>query len=134
MDEWTQTLGTLPLLLIAAGAIVALLVLIIGLKMHAFLALIVVSILTAFVAGVPVSEIATVLTGGFGGTLGTVALLVALGAMLGRMIEHSGGAKALADKFVEIFGEKRAPFALGITSLILGFPMFFDAEIGRAHV
>ncbi|GAA1121836.1 GntP family permease [Microbacterium aurantiacum] len=49
--------------------------------------------------------------------------------MLGRLIEHSGGAKALADKFVEVFGEKRAPFALGIASLILGFPMFFDAGL-----
>ncbi|MFI8593653.1 GntP family permease [Microbacterium sp. NPDC078428] len=129
MEDWTQTLGTLPLLGIAAGAIALILVMIIVFKVHAFLTLIVVSLLTAFVAGVPVSAIAATLTGGFGGTLGTVALLVALGAMLGRLIEHSGGAKALADKFVEVFGEKRAPFALGIASLILGFPMFFDAGL-----
>ena len=129
MDDWTQTLGTAPLLAIAAGAIALILVLIIWLKVHAFLALIIVSLVTAFVAGIPVSAIVTTLTGGFGGTLGTVALLVALGAMLGRLIEHSGGAQSLAETFVRVFGEKRAPFALGIVSLILGFPMFFDAGL-----
>ncbi|GAA2970629.1 GntP family permease [Microbacterium terrae] len=129
MEDWTQTLGTVPLLLIAAGAIALILLLIIVFKVHAFLTLIIVSLLTAIVAQIPVGVIATTLTGGLGATLGTVALLVALGAMLGRLIEHSGGAKALADKFVDIFGEKRAPFALGIASLILGFPMFFDAGL-----
>ncbi|SDQ05487.1 GntP family permease [Microbacterium sp. cf332] len=129
MEDWTQTLGAGPLLLIAAGAIALILFLIIVCKVHAFLTLIIVSLLTAFVAQVPVSAIANTLTSGFGGTLAGVALLVALGAMLGRLIEHSGGAKALADKFVEVFGEKRAPFALGIASLVLGFPMFFDAGL-----
>ncbi|MDF2666386.1 MAG: H+/gluconate symporter [Microbacterium sp.] len=129
MEDWTQTLGTTPLLLIAAGAIALILVLIIWLKVHAFLALIIVSLVTAFAAGIPVSAVVKTLTDGFGGTLGTVALLVALGAMLGRLIEHSGGAQALADTFVRVFGEKRAPFALGIVSLILGFPMFFDAGL-----
>ena len=129
LDDWTQTLGTAPLLAIAAGAIALILVLIIWLKVHAFLALIIVSLVTAFVAGIPVSAIVSTLTGGFGGTLGTVALLVALGAMLGRLIEHSGGARSLAEMFVRVFGEKRAPFALGITSLVLGFPMFFDAGL-----
>jgi GntP family gluconate:H+ symporter len=129
LDDWTQTLGTAPLLAIAAGAIALILILIIWLKVHAFLALIIVSLVTAFVAGIPVSAIVSTLTGGFGGTLGTVALLVALGAMLGRLIEHSGGARSLAEMFVRIFGEKRAPFALGITSLVLGFPMFFDAGL-----
>jgi GntP family gluconate:H+ symporter len=129
MEDWTQTLGTAPLLLIAAGAIALILLLIIVFKVHAFLTLIIVSLLTAIVAQIPVEVIAKTLTDGLGSTLGTVALLVALGAMLGRLIEHSGGAKALADKFVDIFGEKRAPFALGIASLILGFPMFFDAGL-----
>ncbi len=52
--------------------------------------------------------------GGFGDTLASVALLVGFGAMLGRLVEHSGGAKVLADRMVEVFGEKRAPFALGL--------------------
>ncbi|MEV4774125.1 GntP family permease [Microbacterium sp. LWH12-1.2] len=128
-EEWTQTLGIGPLLGIAAGAIALILLLIIVFRLHAFLTLIVVSLLTAIVAGIPLSVVVKTMTDGLGGTLGTVALLVALGAMLGRLIEHSGGATALAEKFVGIFGEKRAPLALGITSLLLGFPMFFDAGV-----
>jgi len=129
MDDWTQTLGVAPLLLITAGAIALILILIIIFKLHAFLTLIVVSLLTAVAAQVPVSAITDTLLGGFGGTLAGVALLVALGAMLGALIEFSGGAKALADRLVEIFGEKKAPYALGIASLIMGFPMFFDAGL-----
>ncbi|WP_432564664.1 GntP family permease [Kineococcus sp. SYSU DK003] len=129
MDNWTQTLGAGPLLGIAAGAIALILVLVIVFKLHAFLTLIIVSALTAIATGIPTSEIANTLISGFGSTLGTVALLVGLGAMLGRLVESSGGARVLADKMIEVFGEKRAPFALGIASLIMGFPIFFDAGL-----
>lgn len=118
-----------PLLLIAAAAIVALLVLIMTFRMHAFLALILVSLATAFAAGIAPENVVKVLVNGFGTTLGTVALLVGLGAMLGRLVEVSGGAQALADDLIKLFGEKRAPFALGVASLIFGFPIFFDAGL-----
>ena len=129
MEDWTQTLGTGPLLLIAGGAIALILLLIIQFKVHAFIALVIVSILTAVAAQIPPEAVADTLIEGFGGTLGGVALLIGFGAMLGRIIEHSGGAQALANRLVSIFGEKRAPFALGIASLLLGFPMFFDAGL-----
>ncbi|GAA3052290.1 MULTISPECIES: GntP family permease [Actinomycetes] len=129
MDNWTQTLGTGPLLAIAVGAVALILLLIIRFKVHAFITLVVVSALTAIVAGVPMAAISETLMDGFGSTLASVAILVALGAMLGRLVEHSGGAKALADRMVTTFGESRAPLALGIASLILGFPMFFDAGL-----
>ena len=70
-----------------------------------------------------------VLVKNFGGTLGSVALLVGLGAMLGRLVETSGGAQTLAEALIRIFGENRAPFALGVASLIFGFPIFFDAGL-----
>ncbi|MFJ5489539.1 GntP family permease, partial [Hansschlegelia beijingensis] len=54
---------------------------------------------------------------------------VGLGAMLGRLVEVSGGAQALADDLIRLFGEKRAPFALGVASLIFAFPIFFDAGL-----
>jgi GntP family gluconate:H+ symporter len=129
IEGWTQTLGAGPLLLIAAAAIAVLLFLIIRLRMHALLALIVVSLATAFATGIPANQVVPVLVNGFGTTLGTVALLVGLGAMLGRIVETSGGAKVLADYLIGIFGEKRAPFALGLASLIFGFPIFFDAGL-----
>lgn len=128
-EGWEQTLTAGPLLAIAAAAIVVLLVLIIGLRLHAFIALIVVSLLTALAAGIPPGEVVNVLTGGFGTTLGSVALLVGLGAMLGRMVETSGGAKVMADSLVRRFGERRAPLALGVASLLFGFPIFFDAGL-----
>ena len=129
MDDWTQTLGAGPLLLIALAAIAMILICIIVFKLHAFLTLIIVSACTAIVAGVPLSSIASTMTSSFGSTLGSVALLVALGAMLGRLIEYSGGAQVLADAMINLCGRQRAPFALGITSLILGFPIFFDAGL-----
>lgn len=129
MENWTQTLGAVPLLLIAAGAIALILILIIWARVHAFLVLVLVSLLTALATGIPVEGIGKVLIDSFSGTVGTVALLVGLGAMLGALVESSGGARVLAEKMVSIFGEKRAALALGVASLIMGFPMFFDAGL-----
>ncbi len=129
IEGWTQTLGAGPLLAIAASAIALILVLVIVFKLHAFLTLILVSLLTAFVTGIPAGEIVPALVTSFGGTLGNVALLIALGAMLGKLIEHSGGARVLSEKMVTVFGEKRAPLGLGVASLAFGFPIFFDAGL-----
>ncbi|MGP5054870.1 GntP family permease [Brachybacterium paraconglomeratum] len=129
MEGWSQTLGAAPLLAIAAGAVALILVLVIRFKLHAFLTLVLVSLLTAFATGIPSGSIVDVMLGGFGGTLASVALLVGLGAMLGKLIEHSGGATVLAETMIRIFGEKRAPLALGVASLLMGFPMFFDAGL-----
>lgn len=129
MEEWTQTLGAVPLLLIAAGAIALILVLIIGARLHAFLVLLLVSLLTALATGIPLGSVGKVLIDSFSGTVGPVALLVGLGAMLGALVETSGGARVLADKMVALVGEKRAALGLGIASLFMGFPMFFDAGL-----
>ncbi|MGB3761921.1 MAG: gluconate:H+ symporter [Ornithinimicrobium sp.] len=117
------------LLLIAAAAVAVLLVLIIRFKMHAFVALILVSLLTAVVAGIPLADVPEVALGAFSGTLGSVALLVGLGAMIGRLLEVTGGAQVLADTLINRFGEKRAPLALGLAALLFGLPIFFDAGL-----
>ncbi|MEX5309995.1 GntP family permease [Kocuria sp. CPCC 205297] len=129
IEGWSQTLTAGPLLLIAAAAIAVLLVLIITFRVHAFLALIIISALTAFATGIPTSQVVPVLLYGFGNTLASVSLLVGLGAMLGRLLETSGGAQVLADRLIRAFGEKRAPLALGVASLLFGFPIFFDAGL-----
>lgn len=123
------TLGTPALLSIAVGAILLLLLFIIKWRIHAFVALVVISLLTAVATGIPVGAVIPTLTGGFGGTLASVALLVGLGAMLGRMLETSGGAEVLTNALISKFGEKRAPLALSIASLLFGFPIFFDAGL-----
>lgn len=129
MEPITPAYGAGPLLLIAAGAIAVLLVLIIHFRLHAFVALVLVSALTALVAGIPVGQVPAALSSGFSSTLGSVALLVGFGVMLGRILEVSGGAQVLADSLISRFGEKRAPFALGVAALLFGFPIFFDAGL-----
>jgi GntP family gluconate:H+ symporter len=121
--------GTVTLLLIAAGAVAVLLFLIMKVKLHAFISLVLVSVLTAVAVGFPPNDIPDVLMFGFADTIGSVALLVAFGVMLGRLLEVTGGAQTLADTLIGRFGEKRAPFALGVASLLFGFPIFFDAGL-----
>ncbi|MFY1027997.1 GntP family permease [Actinobacillus seminis] len=116
-------------MLIALSAVIVLLILIMKFKIHAFVALTLVSLLTALVTGIEVNKILPTLLNGFGNTLASVALLVGLGAMIGRLLEITGGAKVLADTLINKFGEKRAPFALGVASLLFGFPIFFDAGL-----
>ena len=129
MDTMTPVYSAGTLLIIAAVAVAVLLVLIIALRMHAFVALVLVSFGTAVAAGVPVAEVPTIAIAAFGSTLGTVALLVGLGVMIGRLLEVTGGAQVLADTLVNRFGEKRAPLALGIAALLFGLPIFFDAGL-----
>ncbi len=117
------------LLLIALGAVLVLLFLIISLKMHAFVALVLVSLVTALTTKIPFADVVPTLLDGFGTTLASVALLVGLGAMIGRLLEVSGGAQVLADTLIRRFGEHRAPLALGVASLLFGFPIFFDAGL-----
>ncbi|OOF52766.1 GntP family permease [Rodentibacter trehalosifermentans] len=117
------------LIFILIASIAILLLLIIKFHVHAFVALTIVSLLTAIATGIPVDKILPTLLSGFGNTLASVALLVGLGAMIGRLLEITGGAKVLADTLINKFGEKRAPFALGIASLLFGFPIFFDAGL-----
>jgi len=118
-----------PLLGIAAGAVALLLLLIIRFKLHAFVALVLVSALTAVATRIPPATLVDTLTAGFGSTLASVALLVGFGVMIGRLLEVTGGAQVLADTLVSRFGEKRAPLALGVASLLFGFPIFFDAGL-----
>ncbi|TFD88070.1 GntP family transporter [Cryobacterium lactosi] len=131
-------MNTAILLGIAAGGIALLLVLIIRFKVQAFVALLLVSLLVALAAGIPLTTIPATedaperlgviqtIVAGMGGTLGTVAILVALGAMLGRLIEVSGGAASLAGKFTTLLGPKRVSAALTAAALVLAIPVFFD--------
>jgi GntP family gluconate:H+ symporter len=129
MDAPEAAYGTVTLLLIAVGAVLLLLTLILRFKMHAFIALVLVSLMTALVTRIPFADVVPTLLGGFGSTLASVALLVGFGAMIGRLLETTGGAKVLADRLVDVFGPERAPLALGIASLLFGFPIFFDAGL-----
>ena len=129
MEAIAPAYGTATLLLIAAAAVAALLFLIIKVRLHAFIALVLVSVVTAVAAGIPLAQVPDALMSGFASTLASVALLVGFGVMLGRLLEVTGGAQVLADTLINRFGEQRAPFALGVAALLFGFPIFFDAGL-----
>lgn len=117
------------LLLVALAAVAALLWLIVFVRLHAFVALCLVSLLTALASDIAIDHVVPTLLSSFGGTLASVALLVGLGAMIGKLLEVSGGAQVLADKLIRLFGPTKAPLALGVASLCFGFPIFFDAGL-----
>ncbi|WP_214825927.1 gluconate:H+ symporter [Exiguobacterium algae] len=114
------------LILIALAGIFALLFLVIRTKLHAFVSLLLVSLLVGVAAGMPLGDVIGSIQNGMGGTLGFVAVVVGLGAMFGKMLEVSGGAERLAQTLVNKFGEDKAQWALGITGFIVAVPVFFD--------
>ncbi len=120
---------TTTLVLLGLAAVAVILGLIIKGKVHPFLALMIAAAALALAGGIPLGEVVPTLTTGMGNTLGSVALIVTLGAMLGRIIEVSGGADVLARWLLDKFGEKRAPFALGATGFIFGIPVFVDVGL-----
>lgn len=122
-------MSTAALLLIAAAGVAVLLVLVMWLKLQAFVALLVVSFLVALAAGIPLGDIVETITAGMGDTLGFVAIVVGLGVMIGKIVELSGGAQRVAMTLINRFGEERAPVALGLTGFIVAIPVFFDVGL-----
>lgn len=114
------------LIFIVIAGISLLLFLIIRSKLHAFVALLLVSLLVGMAAGMPLKSVIESIQNGMGGTLGFVAVVVGLGAMFGQMLEASGGAERLAQTLMKKFGEDRAQWALGITGFLVAIPVFFD--------
>src|SRR4051794_21372971 len=100
MEAIEPAYGTGTLLLIAAGAVALLLFLIMKVKLHAFVSLVLVSVITALAAGFTLAKVPDALMYGFADTIGSVALLVAFGVMLGRLLEVTGGAQVLADTLI----------------------------------
>ncbi len=117
------------LVLLGLTAVAAILALIIKVKAHPFLALLLVSLALALIAGIPLEEVLPLLAEGMGKTLGNVAIIVSLGAMMGRIIEVSGGADVLATTMLKKFGPRKAPWALGAASFIFGIPVFVDVAL-----
>ncbi|MEN2421544.1 gluconate:H+ symporter [Streptomyces rimosus] len=130
--------GTPGLLTVAALGILLLLFLIIKVRLQPFVALLGVSIAVGLAAGLSVTELfgtvqksslPSLIESGMGGILGHVAIIIGLGTMLGAILEVSGGAEVLSARLLGLFGERRAPLAMGLTGLIFGIPVFFDVGI-----
>ncbi|PWK96777.1 GntP family gluconate:H+ symporter [Pantoea allii] len=117
---------TALLLAIATASIVILLLLVIKAKVHPFIALLIVSLLVAIATGIPAEKIMETIISGMGGLLGHITIIIVLGAMLGAIIEASGGAESLAQRFSKALGLKRTVAALTMAAFILGIPVFFE--------
>ena len=116
-------------LVIVAASIAALLGLILRARIPAFLALLLVSAGFGIVYGMDPAAIIRSIQTGMGGTLGFVAVVVGLGAMLGALLEVSGGVRALSSGMLNVFGEKRAPLALGFVGFVVAIPVFLDVAL-----
>jgi GntP family gluconate:H+ symporter/Gnt-I system low-affinity gluconate transporter len=117
------------LVIAAVLGIAVLLFLIIKFKLQPIIAIILSAILIGIVAGMPFPLIIGSINKGIGNTLQGIALLVGLGSMFGAILEISGGAQRIASTLVAKFGEKKAPWALGLTGMVIATPVFFDAGL-----
>ncbi len=97
--------------------------------MHAFLALMVVSMGAGLFSGMPLDKIAATMEKGMGGTLGFLAVVVALGAMFGKILHETGAVDQIAVKMLKSFGHSRAHYAIGLAGLVCALPLFFEVAI-----
>ncbi len=114
------------LLLSAAVAVIGLILLIAVVKLNPFITLFVTSLALAVVTGMPLSGFVRSFEAGMAGTLAHIAIIVALGTMLGKMMAESGAADQIAYTLIRIFGEKNVHWAMLFIGLVVGLPAFFE--------
>src|ERR1051326_1949179 len=114
------------LIFLMVGAIALLLVLILVVTLHAFVALLLSAMALGLATGMPPDRVLKSIQFGFGDALGFIAVVVGLGAMIGRFLEHSGGGRALADWLLGKFGRNRAAWAVLFAAFLVGLPILFE--------
>jgi Gnt-I system high-affinity gluconate transporter len=112
-------------LAIVAIAILTLVALVVWAKVHPFLAFVIVSAAAAFALGMPAGDIAGAIRKGVGDILGSLTIVIVTGAMLGKLVVESGAAQRIASVLVKAFGERRMAWAMAVTGLIVGIPLFY---------
>ena len=129
MTEPVFAADPLRLLIAAAAGILLLLLLIIKFKIHPVLSLLIAALVIGLGAGMPVPTLVSTVENGAGETLQGIILLIGLGSLFGGILEVSGGAQCVAQTLINKFGEKKAGIALGITGLVVGTTVFFEAGV-----
>lgn len=97
------------------------------LKFHPFLALLLAAFLAAFAYGIPAEEIAKTITGGFGGILGYIGLVIVLGTIIGVILEKSGAAITMADTIIKLLGERYPNLTMSLIGYLVSIPVFCDS-------
>jgi len=95
-------------------------------KVYTFLAFLISSVFGALLLGIPVDKIPRTIETGLGNMLGSLAIIVVLGAMFGKLVSESGAAQKIADVLMKVFGKKYIPWALMITGFLVGIPLFYN--------
>ncbi|MDB5777212.1 MAG: permease DsdX [Herbaspirillum sp.] len=114
------------LLLNALIAVVVLILAITRLRLHPFIALIIVSGLLGLISGMPLAKIVQSFQEGFGGVLGFVGIVLGLGTMLGKLMAESGGADRIAQTLIGTFGKSKVHWAMMLGAFLVGIPLFFE--------
>lgn len=129
MTEAVFSADPIRLVVSAIVGIAILLLLIIKFKLHPVLSLLISALVIGVGSGMPVTQLMDTVEYGAGNTLQGIVLLIGLGSMFGGILEVSGGAQSVAQTMINKFGEKKAGWALGITGLIVGTTVFFEAGV-----
>lgn len=115
----------MPLIIVFIG--ILLLIFLIIKKINPMLALILVSVITGLMLGMPVDKLFTSINNGIGSTLGGIVLVLALGAMIGKLAEESGAAQKIVQVLMQWFGVKNIQWAILTTGILAGIPLFYNA-------
>lgn len=91
------------------------------------IALLLVAIITGLFLGMPAAKVMSAVSNGIGSTLGGMVMVLALGAMMGKLIEDSGAARKIVFILIKAFGQKNIQWAVLITGLLVGIPLFYNA-------
>jgi GntP family gluconate:H+ symporter len=129
MADQPKYAGNGQLLVACVVGILAVVVLITVVRLHPFLSLMLGSAVLGAIATMPPGDIVTSFTNGFGSTTGSVGLLIALGAMIGKMLEDSGGASRIVSTMVGSVGRGGLPWIMALIAGILGLPLFFEVGV-----
>ena len=114
-----------PLVAVVIGVLI-LLMLIMWFKLNTFIALIITSMVTGILLGMPLDTIVTTIEKGMGDTLGHIAIIFGLGSILGKLLSDGGGATRIADTLINVFGKKYVTWAMIIASFIIGISLFLE--------
>lgn len=115
----------MTLLIVIAGFIL-LMLLILWLKINAFLAFVIVSLLIGMAEGMVFDNAIASIEKGIGATMGHLVIIIGFGAMLGKLVAESGAAQSITNRMIELLGIKRVQLAVMITGFIIGVPLFYD--------
>lgn len=129
MTEAVFTAEPMRLIISAIAGIAILLILILKCKLHPVLSLLISALAIGLGSGMPVTSLMETVEYGAGNTLQGIVLLIGLGSMFGGILEVSGGAQSVAQTMINKFGESKASWALGLTGLVVGTTVFFEAGV-----